>query len=285
MAATIDSLNDEIERAERRVYEADQRAIGSARALRTRWQEAAPKILMGAAAAIATTVIGVLVVRSRSAVAQRTIVPRRSLHAVAARSSTRESFNQLLHTARPLLRQISPRLIVTGSALIAKMLARPRTAEAPLTTAAHVDLERFAGTWNEIARLPDRHEKGCHSGITVTYAMTDDGLRVLNRCNRKDGSIRRSFGRAEIVPGTGNARLKVSYAPKILDLLPFVWSDLHIIHVADDYSSAVLGTPNRNHLWLIAREKRTSDEVRAAFLTKAQAQGFDTSKLIYCPHD
>jgi apolipoprotein D and lipocalin family protein len=282
MASTFDSLSQEIERAERAVYDADERAVGSARALRARWQQMAPKILFGAAAAIATTVLGVLVLRSRSSapVTKSTSSLGRALRSGSGRSAANESWNQLLHTARPLLRQMAPRLIATGSALLAGMVTKRRF-HPPLTTAAHVDLERFAGTWHEIARLPERREKGCGSGITTTFAMTDDGLRIVNRCTREDGSTRRSFGHAEIVPGAGNAKLKVSYLPKLLDVLPFVWSDLYIIDVADDYGSAIIGTPNRQHLWLLARDATVDAGVRAAFITKAQAQGFDTSQLIY----
>jgi apolipoprotein D and lipocalin family protein len=175
---------------------------------------------------------------------------------------------------------MAPRLIATGSALLAGMVTK-RAATPALVTAAHVDLERFAGTWNEIARLPSRREKGCESAITTTYVMTEDGLRIVNRCTRADGTARRSFGHAEIVPGAGNAKLKVSYLPKLLDVLPFVWSDLYIIHVADDYRSAIVGTPDRNNLWLLARDTTVAEDVRAAFVTKAQAQGFDTTQLIY----
>jgi apolipoprotein D and lipocalin family protein len=282
MAATFDSLNEEIERAERAVYEADERAVGSARALRARWQQMAPKILFGAAAAIATTVLGVLVLRSRSSahVTRSTSSLGRALRSDSGRRAANETWNQLLHTARPLLRQMAPRLIATGSALLAGIVTKQKF-NPPLTTAAHVDLERFAGTWHEIARLPERREKGCRSDITTTYAMTDDGLRIVHRCTRADGSTRRSFAHAEIVPGAGNAKLKVSYLPKLLDVLPFVWSDLYIIDVADDYRSAIVGTPNRSHLWLLARDTSVDEAVRSAFVTKAQAQGFDTSQLIY----
>jgi apolipoprotein D and lipocalin family protein len=176
-----------------------------------------------------------------------------------------------------------PRLMTIVSALVAGLVAKK--AKKPLATAPAVNLEQYAGTWYEIARLPEKYEKDCVSDVTATYEPTiDGGLRIINRCRRRDGSVKRAIGRAEVADADTNARLRVSFAPQLLDALPFVWSDYYIMDVASDYSMSVVGTPDRSHLWLLAREPTVTEEVRSAFIAKALGQGFDTSRLVYVRH-
>ncbi|MGH6610480.1 MAG: lipocalin family protein, partial [Burkholderiaceae bacterium] len=128
------------------------------------------------------------------------------------------------------------------------------------------------------------YKKECESDSRVTYARTDDGLRLLSLCRRADGSIKRSTGHAKLADDATQARFKMSYSPTALDFLPFVWSDYTIIDVSDDYSTALVGTADRKHLWLLGRQPTISDAVRQDFLNKARAQGFDTTALTYTRH-
>ena len=52
-----------------------------------------------------------------------------------------------------------------------------------LKTVEHVDVTRSMGTWFEIAKFPQRFEKGL-VGITATYALLPNGkVSVLNSGN------------------------------------------------------------------------------------------------------
>ena len=185
--------------------------------------------------------------------------------------------------AEQLLRLGGPRLMTVISALVAGLVAKKT--QKPLATAPAVDLQRYSGTWYEIARLPEKYERDCASDVTASYELTiDGGLRIVNRCRRRDGSIKRAIGRAEVEDADTNAKLRVTFAPQLLDPLPFVWSDYCVMDVASDYSTAIVGTPDRSHLWLLAREPTVSEDVRSAFIAKALGQGFDTSQLIYGRH-
>ena len=49
------------------------------------------------------------------------------------------------------------------------------------TTVKDLDIERYLGTWYEIARFPHSFEKGL-VGVTATYSMRKDGkIKVLNK--------------------------------------------------------------------------------------------------------
>ena len=264
MAASLDDLKQQIEAAERIVHASDARASEAARSLKAHWRAKGPTMVIGAASAL----LAFQLVRGR-------------------RRARTQSYARGTGTWAGALEQVlrigGPRLMTVVSALVAGLVSKKT--KKPLMTAPTVDLQQYAGTWYEIARLPEKYEKDCASDVTATYEPTiDGGLRIVNRCRRKDGSIKRAIGRAEVTDADTNAKLRVSFAPQLLDALPFVWSDYYIIDVANDYSSAVVGTPDRAHLWLLAREPSVNEDVRSAFIAKALGQGFDTSQLVYVRH-
>lgn len=79
------------------------------------------------------------------------------------------------------------------------------------------------------------------------------------------------------------AKLKVRFAPAALSFLPFVWGDYWIIGVADDYSWAVVGSPDRKYLWVLSRTPRLAPERYNAALSAATENGFDVGRLVKTP--
>jgi apolipoprotein D and lipocalin family protein len=144
-----------------------------------------------------------------------------------------------------------------------------------LETVAHVDLGRYLGTWYEIASFPQSFQRGC-TGTTATYALRDDGeLDVTNRCRlgALDGKEKVALGRARLVDRVTNAKLEVSF------FRPF-WGRYWIIDLAQDYSYAVVGHPGRDYLWILSRTPTMSEAVYQAIVTRLQAQGYETSRLV-----
>lgn len=264
MAAALDSLKGSIEAAERAVIAADQRVSETGRALRARWRSKGPTIMGAAGAALLL----------RQLLRARRKVPRDRVRG--------RGIGGWFRAYGPYVSALGPQAVTAVSALIAAAMAK--NAKEALASAAYVDLDRFAGTWFEIARLPGRQSLECVSDARATYARTPDGLRLLSLCRRENGSIKRSTGRARMSDEATQAKFKISYAPAALDVLPFVWSDYTIIDVADDYSTAIVGTADRKNLWLLSRQPYVSDEARRDFLTKSRARGFDAGALIYTRH-
>jgi apolipoprotein D and lipocalin family protein len=149
----------------------------------------------------------------------------------------------------------------------------------PLATTPLVDLARFMGTWHELARLPVPYEKSCAGPGRAHYRLHADGVEVVNRCRTAQGDERVAVGRASVVPGSGNARWRVSFLPPLLDFLPFVWSELCIVHVDPQYRMAVVGRPNRRACWLLAREPVLPAADKARLIEIAAAQGFPVRQL------
>lgn len=184
--------------------------------------------------------------------------------------------------AAPVVNLLLSRGIGLLTALVAALAARKP--QKPPATVPHVDLARYAGQWFEIARLPIRSEDRCERDVTATYELQESGLRVTNRCRRVNGRMKSVVGRARVVEGLNNARLQISFAPSFLDPVPFVWADYWVLDLADDYSAAMVGTPDRKHLWLLSRTPSLPGTTLSTFIARAEQQGYETARLHYTEH-
>ena len=138
-----------------------------------------------------------------------------------------------------------------------------------------VDLERYQGDWYEIARYPNRFQKGC-VGSMATYTLKDDGtISVLNRCYEGsfNGKPRSVTGSARVVDQHTNAKLKVTF------FWPFR-GDYWIIDLGRDYEYAVVGHPRRTYLWILSRTKKMDEAVYKGILDRLKEAGYDISLLI-----
>ena len=152
----------------------------------------------------------------------------------------------------------------------------------PLTVVPQVDLNRYMGTWYEIARLPNSFQGKCVSDVTATYALLDDGdIRVVNRCRKEDGEMNEAEGIARLASKDGpNTKLKVRFAPAWLSFLPFVWGNYWIIALAPDYSYVAIGEPNREYLWILARTPIMDEATLAQVLEQVRQKGYDLTNLL-----
>lgn len=150
---------------------------------------------------------------------------------------------------------------------------------ADLPVVPKVDLDRYAGRWYEIARLPHRFQEQCVGDVTAEYARREDGrIAVVNRCRRADGSFDEAQAVARVVDPQTNAKLEVSFLPAWLNWLPF-WADYWVIALAPDYSYAVVGHPTREYLWVLSRTPQMPAETYAALLAQIEKLGYDPQRL------
>jgi apolipoprotein D and lipocalin family protein len=149
-----------------------------------------------------------------------------------------------------------------------------------VTSVRSLDLDRYIGLWYEIGRLPLRWEDAEATDITATYTLEDDGnVRVDNRCIDKDGKPSQAIGRATLVKGEPG-QLQVSFLPEFLRWIPFTKGAYWVLKIDDDYTVALVGTPDQKNLWLLAREPRIDPATQDAYLAEATRQGFDLEQWI-----
>jgi len=177
-------------------------------------------------------------------------------------------------------------MIISVPLAVAVALAAVQdSARVPVRPVPHVDLARYAGRWHEIARFPNRFQAGCAAAATADYELRPDGqIRVVNSCRRADGGISRVEGRARLArPAGPSSVLKVRFAPKALSFLPFVWGDYWILDLTDDYGAALVGSPDRRYLWVLARTPDLDDGTYRRMVASAAVQGFDVTRLVRSP--
>lgn len=150
-------------------------------------------------------------------------------------------------------------------------------ADTPVSAVNQVDLARYVGHWYEIARLPMFWQRQCKADTTADYTREADGtIKVVNRCRLEGGSMDEARGKATVVEGSRNARLKVSF------FWPFK-ADYWIIGLDPDYRWALVGTPNHKYLWLLSRTPTLPEDTVTLALSIARTQGYDLTQLIRTP--
>lgn len=164
-------------------------------------------------------------------------------------------------------------LAIKPSAIIHKSASVP-------TTVDSVDLKKYAGTWYEIGRLPMYFQRNCASDVTATYVEKTDGsgIKVINQCKAQDGSGITAEGLAKLADTTGS-KLKVTFLPSWIRWLPVGRADYWILAHDADYKTALVGTPDKDYLWLLARSPNVSQETYAKYRQIAQQQGYDLKEF------
>lgn len=145
-----------------------------------------------------------------------------------------------------------------------------------LETVSTVDLEKYMGFWYEIASFPTGFQKGCRCS-TAEYqaAPGKDYIRIINKClklKRRGSELIEAKAKAFVVEGSGNSRFKVQF------FWPFK-GKYYIIDLADDYSYAIVGHPNRNYLWILSRDPYMTSEVYSMLADRIKDKGFDITRL------
>lgn len=148
----------------------------------------------------------------------------------------------------------------------------------PLDVVDRVDIQKYLGKWYEIARLPFSQQEGC-SCTTAEYELIDETtIRVINKCI-KNGELDDATGKAFVVEGSNNAKLRVQF------FWPFR-GDYWIIELdKENYQYAVVGTPSRKYLWILSRTPKMDESIYNSLLEKISAKGFDINKLIITKQD
>jgi apolipoprotein D and lipocalin family protein len=138
------------------------------------------------------------------------------------------------------------------------------------------EINRYLGTWYEVARLDHRFERGLEK-ISANYSLrADGGVNVLNKgWDTQANEYRQALGKAYFVEQSNKGMLEVSFFG------PF-YGAYNIIELdKKDYSYAMITGPDRSYFWILSRTKQLPETTMQALLEKAKAFGFDTNQLIF----
>lgn len=161
-------------------------------------------------------------------------------------------------------------LFIAALTLIFVACSSPK---APLSTVKQVQIDKYLGTWYEIARYDQFFERGC-SNVSATYTLKDNGdINVLNSCTKADGEISLAEGSAYAIDKT-NAKLKVSF------FWPF-YGDYWVLMLDENYTYAVIGEPSRKYFWILSRTKILDEKIKKDILLNMSQLKYDEKQLIW----
>ena len=144
-----------------------------------------------------------------------------------------------------------------------------------ITPVENFQIDRYLGTWYEVARMENRFERGL-SNVTATYALNENGsVRVENRGYKSSTSTWESaIGKAKFVDSPNIGHLKVSFFG------PF-YASYVVYDLDENYEYAFVTGGNKKYLWLLARERKVSDEVLSRFKQHASDNGYDLNNVVF----
>lgn len=169
-------------------------------------------------------------------------------------------------------------LLAALSCYAAAQWALPAPGHAlPHQAVSDLKLSEYLGTWYEIASFPMFFQSRDCIGTTATYTRQADGrIKVWNQCHRRRGdswTLDRVEGSAR--PTEQPGQLKVTFGgPE---------ADYWVIALDDNYQYALVGHPRRDYLWILSREPIMLPELYAELVQRAQAMGYDVSRLEKTP--
>ena len=147
-------------------------------------------------------------------------------------------------------------------------------------TVDHVNLSKYTGIWYEIAKIPNSFQKKCISNSAAHYSLNEDGtIKVVNSCKNADGEMNSSEGVAKVVDTMTNSKLEVSFV-SIFGINLF-WGDYWIIGLDDDYSYAVIATPNRKYGWILSRTKQLTKQKLSTAYDILKKNGYNTKDFVF----
>lgn len=142
------------------------------------------------------------------------------------------------------------------------------------------DVNRYLGTWYEIARLDHPFERGL-THVTAQYSLREDGaIQVINRGYDPAGNTWKEVqGKAYFVNSPQVGKLKVSFFG------PFYGGYNVIALDQKNYAHALVCGPSFSYLWILARTPDLDGPTLQRLVTEAKSLGFNTDTLIYVQHD
>ena len=171
-------------------------------------------------------------------------------------------------------------MIKTSLTLFAMMIFSSAQSQKIPSVVSTVDLNRYMGTWYEIARLPNYFERKLKC-TSANYTLRDDGrITVLNKgfYLTDPQKSTTSRGVAWIPDKKSPAKLKVQF------FWPFS-GDYWIMELDKEYRYVLVGDPSLKYLWILAREKKMDDTTYNMLLKKAIDNGYNVKSIIRVEQD
>ncbi|MGV0870506.1 lipocalin family protein [Corynebacterium kalidii] len=142
------------------------------------------------------------------------------------------------------------------------------------------DLDRYAGTWYQVAAIPQPYSLQCTRDTTADYDVIDEStLSVRNSC----GTF---VGPPSTIDGIAKARSKASLRVDFAGV-PFQDPEgpvnYRVTYLDDDYSLAVVGDPARKSGFVLSRTRSLTPERWSEVREIVGERGYGSCKFLTVP--
>lgn len=167
------------------------------------------------------------------------------------------------------------------SFLLLSVILYSLSAQAESTQPKAIDnfeLDRYLGDWYEIARTDNKFERNL-TAVRANYSLREDEkVRVINKgYSLKKEKWKSAEGKAKFAKDRNIGHLEVSF-------FWIFYSDYIIYEIDDDYQYAFVAGDSSEYLWLLARDKTVSEQVKQKFIRSAKDLGIKEDELIWVEH-
>lgn len=143
-----------------------------------------------------------------------------------------------------------------------------------------VDLERYMGTWYQVAAIPQPYTLQCANNTTAEYRLLDDGtVAVHNSCGTLLGSRSDIEG---VATPLSESSLRVNF-PGVPFQDPNGPANYRVTWLAEDYSLAVVGSPNRLSGFVLSRTPNLSAEQWGQVKSAIRTAGWNECVFLSVP--
>jgi apolipoprotein D and lipocalin family protein len=180
---------------------------------------------------------------------------------------------------------MSRRLLLPLLAVTAVLFVSPAAiASAPVRPVDHVELDRYTGTWLQLAAIPQWFSFACVRNTTATYTAQPGGtIGVTNRCQTAFGFPFVLDGRARVNDPVSNAQLQVTFLGSGDTWVYVGGTNYVIIGLADDYSWAVTTDPARMSAFVLSRTPTLPWATQRRIKRILRSNGIDPCRLRVTP--
>jgi len=185
------------------------------------------------------------------------------------------------HDSMSTLWRLTHRLIV---AFAAAAFLSSYAGAADVKAVDSLELNRYLGSWHEIASIPQFFQRKCIRDTRATYSMIEGSLvRVETICTREDGGKDRAEGRARQPDPVTSSKLEVTFIELFGEYRFWLAGDYWVIALDPNYRWAVVGHPSRRYGWVLAREPRLTPATLAEIIGRIKLQGYDACDFVVTP--
>lgn len=163
--------------------------------------------------------------------------------------------------------------LLAAAAAFTVLLSSPALAAAPQPT-QKIDISKVMGRWYEIARMPNKVQKGCMGG-TSDWRPAADGFAVVQACHKGalSAPVTEWKAKAKVVDPATNNRIKMTFFGGMLN------QEYWVLEHRPAEGWLILATPGGKSLWLMSQRPSISAATRAAALTRIKQLGYDVGRL------